>query len=140
LRLAGVLAKYSRDLTSLAADGKLDHFQQLYLATSYQSMLLSCLSSAGALCYYLPSTATVALAMTRVTFVAMYAGVLAKYSRDLTSLAAEGKLDPVIGRHDEMRRLIDVLCRRTKNRCGCLSERVALVGNKCVQHALSQEW
>jgi hypothetical protein len=44
--------------------------------------------------------------------------VLAKYSRDLTSLAAEGKLDPVIGRHDETRRLIDVLCRRTKNRCG----------------------
>jgi ATP-dependent Clp protease ATP-binding subunit ClpB len=43
--------------------------------------------------------------------------VLSKYSRDLTSLAAEGKLDPVIGRHDEMRRLIDVLCRRTKNRC-----------------------
>jgi hypothetical protein len=32
--------------------------------------------------------------------------VLAKYSRDLTSLAAEGKLDPVSGRHDEMRRLI----------------------------------
>jgi ATP-dependent Clp protease ATP-binding subunit ClpA len=46
--------------------------------------------------------------------------VLAKYSRDLTSLAAEGKLDPVIGRHDEMRRLIDVLCRRTKNRCGSM--------------------
>lgn len=44
-------------------------------------------------------------------------GVLAKYSRDLTGFAAEGKLDPVIGRHDETRRLIDVLCRRTKNRC-----------------------
>jgi hypothetical protein len=46
------------------------------------------------------------------------AGVLAKYSRDLTSLAREGKLDPVVGRHGEMRRLIDVLGRRTKNRCG----------------------
>lgn len=43
-------------------------------------------------------------------------GVLAKYSRDLTSLAREGKLDPVVGRHSEMRRLIDVLGRRTKNR------------------------
>lgn len=30
-------------------------------------------------------------------------------------LAREGKLDPVIGRNDEIRRLIDVLCRRTKN-------------------------
>jgi ATP-dependent Clp protease ATP-binding subunit ClpB len=45
------------------------------------------------------------------------AGVLSKYSRDLTSLAKEGKLDPVVGRHGEMRRLIDVLGRRTKNRC-----------------------
>jgi hypothetical protein len=44
------------------------------------------------------------------------AGVLAKYSRDLTELAREGKLDPVVGRHGEMRRLIDVLGRRTKNR------------------------
>lgn len=47
----------------------------------------------------------------------MCAGVLSKYSRDLTSLAKEGKLDPVVGRHGEMRRLIDVLGRRTKNRC-----------------------
>lgn len=43
--------------------------------------------------------------------------MLGKYSRDLTSLAREGQLDPVVGRHGEMRRLIDVLGRRTKNRC-----------------------
>ena len=41
--------------------------------------------------------------------------VIEKYSRDLTRQAAEGKLDPVIGREDEIRRVIKVLSRRTKN-------------------------
>ncbi|MFN7727600.1 MAG: ATP-dependent chaperone ClpB [Bdellovibrio sp.] len=41
--------------------------------------------------------------------------VLHKYARDLTTLAAEGKLDPVIGRDEEIRRVIQVLSRRTKN-------------------------
>src|SRR5262245_16352985 len=40
---------------------------------------------------------------------------LSKYSRDLTELARVGKLDPVIGRDDEIRRTIQVLSRRTKN-------------------------
>ncbi len=40
---------------------------------------------------------------------------LSKYSRDLTNLAKKGKLDPVIGRDDEIRRVIQVLSRRTKN-------------------------
>ncbi len=40
---------------------------------------------------------------------------LKKYTRDLTALAAEGKLDPVIGRDEEIRRSIQVLARRTKN-------------------------
>lgn len=41
--------------------------------------------------------------------------VLKKYARDLTQLAAEGKLDPVVGRDEEIRRVIQVLSRRTKN-------------------------
>jgi ATP-dependent Clp protease ATP-binding subunit ClpB len=41
--------------------------------------------------------------------------VLEKYSRDLTKMAREGKLDPVIGRDDEIRRIIKILSRRTKN-------------------------
>ncbi len=41
--------------------------------------------------------------------------VLEKYGRDLTELASKGKLDPVIGRDDEIRRVIQVLSRRTKN-------------------------
>jgi ATP-dependent Clp protease ATP-binding subunit ClpB len=40
---------------------------------------------------------------------------LEKYGRDLTELARSGKLDPVIGRDDEIRRVIQVLSRRTKN-------------------------
>ncbi|MFZ5639308.1 MAG: ATP-dependent chaperone ClpB [Bacillota bacterium] len=40
---------------------------------------------------------------------------LEKYGRDLTKLAREGKLDPVIGRDDEIRRVIEILSRRTKN-------------------------
>src|SRR5258706_911245 len=40
---------------------------------------------------------------------------LAKYSRDLTAMARAGKLDPVIGRDDEIRRVVQVLSRRTKN-------------------------
>src|SRR5918994_151071 len=40
---------------------------------------------------------------------------LAKFGNDLTQAAADGKLDPVIGRDDEIRRVIQVLSRRTKN-------------------------
>jgi ATP-dependent Clp protease ATP-binding subunit ClpB len=40
---------------------------------------------------------------------------LEKYSRDLTQLARQGKLDPVIGRDEEIRRVVQVLSRRTKN-------------------------
>ena len=40
---------------------------------------------------------------------------LEQYSRDLTALAAEGKLDPVIGRDTEIQRVIEILSRRTKN-------------------------
>jgi ATP-dependent Clp protease ATP-binding subunit ClpB len=40
---------------------------------------------------------------------------LEKYARDLTALARDGKLDPVIGRDEEIRRVIQVLVRRTKN-------------------------
>jgi len=43
------------------------------------------------------------------------ASTLEQYSRDLTALAREGKLDPVIGREDEIRRVIQILSRRTKN-------------------------
>ena len=40
---------------------------------------------------------------------------LEKYGKDLTDLARKGKLDPVIGRDEEIRRVVQVLSRRTKN-------------------------
>lgn len=43
------------------------------------------------------------------------ASTLEQYSRDLTALAKDGKLDPVIGREEEIRRVIQILSRRTKN-------------------------
>ena len=43
------------------------------------------------------------------------ASALEQYSRDLTELARDGKLDPVIGREEEIRRVLQVLSRRTKN-------------------------
>ncbi|KJV88180.1 istB-like ATP binding family protein [Anaplasma phagocytophilum str. ApNYW] len=47
---------------------------------------------------------------------------LRKFTQDLTELATEGKMDPVIGRSDETRRLIQVLSRRTKNNPALIGE------------------
>ena len=41
--------------------------------------------------------------------------ILDNFSRDLTSLAFQGELDPVIGREDEVKRIIQILARRKKN-------------------------
>ncbi len=48
--------------------------------------------------------------------------VLQKYSRDLTQLARDGKLDPVIGRDEEINRVIEILSRRTKNNPALIGE------------------
>ena len=61
---------------------------------------------------------------------------LTKYSRDLTELAREGKLDPVIGRDKEIRRVIQVLSRRTKNNPVLIGE--AGVGKTAVVEGLAQ--
>ena len=47
---------------------------------------------------------------------------LEKYGRDLTALARQGKLDPVIGRDEEIRRIIQILSRRTKNNPALIGE------------------
>jgi ATP-dependent Clp protease ATP-binding subunit ClpB len=62
--------------------------------------------------------------------------VLEKYARNLTALARQGKLDPVIGREDEIRRLIQVLSRRTKNNPVLIGE--AGVGKTAVVEGLAQ--
>jgi ATP-dependent Clp protease ATP-binding subunit ClpB len=61
---------------------------------------------------------------------------LEQYGRDLTAMAAEGKLDPVIGRDDEIRRVIQVLSRRTKNNPVLIGE--PGVGKTAIAEGLAQ--
>jgi ATP-dependent Clp protease ATP-binding subunit ClpB len=61
---------------------------------------------------------------------------LARYARDLTDLARRGKLDPVIGRDDEIRRVIQVLSRRTKNNPVLIGE--PGVGKTAIVEGLAQ--
>jgi ATP-dependent Clp protease ATP-binding subunit ClpB len=61
---------------------------------------------------------------------------LEKYGRDLTRLAADGKLDPVIGRDEEIRRVIQVLSRRTKNNPVLIGE--PGVGKTAIAEGLAQ--
>ncbi len=63
--------------------------------------------------------------------------VLEKYGRDLTELASQGKLDPVIGREEEIRRVMQVLTRRTKNNPVVIGE--AGVGKTAVVEGLAQK-
>ncbi len=61
---------------------------------------------------------------------------LEKYGRDLTALARQGKLDPVIGRDEEIRRVIQILSRRTKNNPALIGE--PGVGKTAVVEGLAQ--
>ena len=58
------------------------------------------------------------------------------YSRDLTALAREDQLDPIIGRDQEMQRVIQILCRRTKNNPCLIGE--AGVGKTAIAEGLAQ--
>ncbi|MBI2625222.1 MAG: AAA family ATPase [Candidatus Nealsonbacteria bacterium] len=62
--------------------------------------------------------------------------VIEKYARNLTTLALQGKLDPVIGRENEIRRLMQVLSRRTKNNPVLIGE--AGVGKTAIVEGLAQ--
>src|SRR5213595_1886261 len=61
---------------------------------------------------------------------------LSKFGRDLTQLASAGKLDPVIGRDDEIRRVIQILSRRTKNNPVLIGE--PGVGKTAIAEGLAQ--
>jgi ATP-dependent Clp protease ATP-binding subunit ClpB len=63
-------------------------------------------------------------------------GALEKFGRDLTEAAEQGKLDPVIGRDDEIRRVIQVLSRRTKNNPVLIGE--PGVGKTAIAEGLAQ--
>ena len=62
---------------------------------------------------------------------------LKAFGRDLTEIATKGEMDPVIGRKDEIERVIQVLCRRTKNNPVLLGE--AGVGKTAIVEGLAQE-
>jgi ATP-dependent Clp protease ATP-binding subunit ClpC len=62
---------------------------------------------------------------------------LQKYGRDLTELARQGKLDPVIGREDEIKRVMQILTRRTKNNPVIVGE--AGVGKTAIAEGLAQK-
>jgi ATP-dependent Clp protease ATP-binding subunit ClpC len=62
---------------------------------------------------------------------------LEKYGRDLTELAREGRLDPVIGRDDEIRRVMQILSRRTKNNPVIVGD--AGVGKTAIAEGLAQK-
>ena len=64
------------------------------------------------------------------------ASALAQYSKDLTAMAREGRLDPVIGREEEISRLIQILSRRTKNNPCLIGE--PGVGKTAVVEGLAQ--
>ena len=65
------------------------------------------------------------------------ASALKAFGRDLTELATKGELDPVIGRQKEIRRVIQILCRRTKNNPVLIGE--AGVGKTAIVEGLAQE-
>ena len=62
---------------------------------------------------------------------------LKAFGRDLTELAQSGEMDPVVGRKDEIRRVIQILCRRTKNNPVLIGE--AGVGKTAIVEGLAQE-
>jgi len=64
-------------------------------------------------------------------------GALEKYGRDLTMLAREGKLDPVIGRDEEIKRVMQILTRRTKNNPVIIGD--AGVGKTAIVEGLAQK-
>jgi len=63
--------------------------------------------------------------------------IIENYSRNLTSLARHGKLDPIVGREDETRRLMQILSRRTKNNPVLIGE--AGVGKTAIVEGLAQK-
>ena len=62
---------------------------------------------------------------------------LKAFGRDLTELARKGEMDPVVGRRNEIRRVIQILCRRTKNNPVLIGE--AGVGKTAIVEGLAQE-
>jgi ATP-dependent Clp protease ATP-binding subunit ClpB len=109
--------KMARDLTALLerADGERGQLGDDYLSTEH--LVLAFADQVGATRDDLLGALQDVRGSHRVTSQTPedQFQALEKYGRDLTEVARQGKLDPVIGRDDEIRRVIQVLSRRTKN-------------------------
>ncbi len=126
-RFAGtehILAAILRDDTSVAV-------RLLQMLEGRPTELLSDISRAVG-----PPEAHTSQARTGAPKTAGRTPTLEQYGRDLTRMARAGQLDPVIGREEEIRRVIQILCRRTKNNPCLIGE--PGVGKTAVAESLAQ--
>jgi ATP-dependent Clp protease ATP-binding subunit ClpB len=131
-------AKMSRDLTALLerGDGERTQLGDEYLSTEH--LLLALADTIGIGRDELLTALQEVRGSHKVTSQTPEDAfqALEKYGRDLTEVAREGKLDPVIGRDDEIRRVIQVLSRRTKNNPVLIGE--PGVGKTAIVEGLAQ--
>eukprot|EP00617_Octactis_speculum_P000700 CAMPEP_0185780986 /NCGR_PEP_ID=MMETSP1174-20130828/100924_1 /TAXON_ID=35687 /ORGANISM="Dictyocha speculum, Strain CCMP1381" /LENGTH=938 /DNA_ID=CAMNT_0028470779 /DNA_START=21 /DNA_END=2837 /DNA_ORIENTATION=- len=134
--LSKVLAK-AKSLQKAANDDFIAEDQML-LALMYDDSRFTtdALRKLGLTTNDLEKTVKTMRAGQRITSQSSEFGSLDKYGTDLTAAAAEGKLDPVIGRDDEIRRAIQILSRRTKNNPILLGE--PGVGKTAIAEGLAQ--
>ncbi len=140
-QLSGAFARVLAD-----AETRADQLGDQFVATEHLLMALASvesdarrvLSRAGVTADGLASAFNAVRGDKRVTSAEQEGGesALAKYSVDLTESAREGKLDPVIGRDAEIRRVVQVLARRTKNNPVLIGE--PGVGKTAVVEGLAQ--
>jgi type VI secretion system protein VasG len=105
--LKNVLTGISREFDKLKADALADDFTKVTAGSPEESMGNSEAAAAGAE----PGEASGAMAAPGMG----KQEALAKFSVDLTALAKEGKLDPILGRDIEIRQIVDILMRRRQN-------------------------
>ena len=131
-------SRLGRDLTKLldAADGARQELHDEYLSTEH--MVLAMADVVGASTEELLQALQSVRGSHRVTSQDPESSyqALEKFGRDLTQAARDGKIDPVIGRDEEIRRVIQVLSRRTKNNPVLIGE--PGVGKTAVVEGLAQ--
>ncbi|MFZ4835064.1 type VI secretion system ATPase TssH [Rouxiella sp. Mn2063] len=93
--LANVLKSISSQFERINPDALFDNFDTVFAASKETQQVVTAASEAGA-----PPTQQ---------------GTLAQYGQDLTARARDGKIDPVVGRDEEIRQMVDILMRRRQN-------------------------
>jgi len=93
--LANVLKSISSQFERINPDALFDNFDTVFAASKETQQVVAAASDAGA--------------------VPTQQGTLAQYGQDLTARARDGKIDPVVGRDEEIRQMVDILMRRRQN-------------------------